>query len=95
MLRTGARDTSLEIFDTMPFLTKIYLGSVLVKQMSSIQGWARNVEYVFYGGEVTGCSGVLFAMCVAEKSGLCGLLETELNCALKKRKCSTMEGCAR
>ena len=43
--------------------------------MSSIQSCARNVEYVCHGGEVTGCSGVLFAVHVLEKIGLRGLLK--------------------
>ncbi len=57
-----------------------------MKQMSSIQSRVRKVEYDFTDAKLTGCGGVTFAAQLAKASGLCELLEKELNGTLKKRR---------
>ncbi len=62
-----------------------------MKQMSSIQSPARNVEYDFMDAKLTGCGGVSFATHLAKESGLCSLLETGLNGTLKIRRRNATE----
>ena len=56
-----------------------------MKQMNSIQSRAQNVEYDFTDAKLTGCGGVSFTARLAKESGLCELLEKELNGTLKMR----------
>ena len=57
-----------------------------MKQMSSIQSRAGKVEYDFTDAKLTGCGGITFAAQLAKASGLCELLEKELNGTLKMRR---------
>ena len=46
-----------------------------MKQTSSIQSQAKNVEYDFTDANLTDIGGVSFAVRLMRESGLCGLLE--------------------
>ena len=68
------------------FLNPIHLAGVKMKSMCSTQSRAWNVDYGYADLKLTKEGGVSFAARLAKESGLCELLETQMNGTLKVRR---------
>ena len=57
-----------------------------MKQLSSIQSHAWNVEYDFTDANITDCGDISLTAYLAKASGLVGMLESNMNGTLKTRR---------